>query len=99
MLTVGTGVGCGLVLGGRVYRGSAIPSLYGVYLFSDFSGGELGALRYCDGQTYGPVAMSLADIPTPDGPVANISSFVEGHDGELYVTYGSGSRVGRLAPQ
>jgi glucose/arabinose dehydrogenase len=87
------------IIGGRVYRGSAIPSLYGVYLFSDFSGNELGALRYCDGQTYGPVAMSLDDVPTPQGHVANISSFVEGHDGELYVTYGFNSRVGRLAVQ
>ena len=87
------------IIGGRVYRGSAIPSLYGVYLFSDFSGNELGAIRYCNGQTYGPVAVSLDDVPTPQGHVANISSFVEGHDGELYVTYGTGSRVGRLAPQ
>jgi hypothetical protein len=27
-------------------------------------GDELGAIRYCDGQTYGPVAVSLDDIPT-----------------------------------
>jgi len=41
------------IIGGRVYRGSAIPSLYGVYLFSDFSGGELGAIRTATGRRTG----------------------------------------------
>jgi len=31
--------------------------------------------------------------------LGNISSFVEGNDGELYVTYGVSTRIGRLAPQ
>lgn len=87
------------IIGGRVYRGAAIPSLHGVFLFADFYGTELGALRYCDGQVYGPVAVPLSQITTPDGGLSVISSFVEGNDGELYVTYGYATRVGRIAPQ
>ena len=87
------------IIGGRVYRGAAIPALQGVYLFADFSGSALGAVRYCEGQWHGPVAMPLASIPTPTGTLSAVSSFVEGHDGELYVTYGFGTRVGRIAHQ
>jgi glucose/arabinose dehydrogenase len=87
------------IIGGRVYRGAAIPALQGVYLFADFAGAELGALRYCSGQIYGPVAVPLSQIPTPNGGLSAISSFVEGNDGELYVTYGGGTRVGRIAPR
>ena len=86
------------IIGGTVYRGAAIPTLQGVTLFADFSGAELGALRYCNGTVYGPVATPLSSI-TAAGGLSAISSIVEGNDGELYVTYGFGGRVGRIAPQ
>jgi len=85
------------IIGGRVYRGTAIPSMAGVYVFADFGGAELGALRYCNGQTYGPVAVPLSQIL---GAPAQISSFAEGHDGELYVMYGfPAARLGKIAQQ
>jgi glucose/arabinose dehydrogenase len=87
------------IVGGRVYRGAAIPALQGVYLFADFTGTALGAVTYCDGAVSAPVAVPLSQIETPTGSLSAISSFVEGHDGELYVTYGAPSRIGRLAPQ
>ena len=87
------------IIGGHVYRGTAIPALQGVYLFADFSGAELGAVRYCNGQVDGPVAVPLSQIPTPGGTLSTITSFVEGNDGELYVTYGLATQIGRLAPQ
>jgi glucose/arabinose dehydrogenase len=86
------------VIGGRVYRGSAIPALQGVYLFADFGGQEMGAIRYCSGQLAGPVAIPLSSIQSTNG-FGNVSSFVGGNDGELYVTYGVSTRIGRLAPQ
>ncbi len=86
------------IIGGRVYRGTAIPALQGVYLFADYSGGAMGALRHCGGQTYGPVAVQLSQISTPNGSPRNITSFIEGNDGELYLMYSS-SRLGRLALQ
>ena len=35
--------GASAILGGRIYRGSAVPSLYGAYVFSDFVTGTLRA--------------------------------------------------------
>jgi len=88
------------VIGGRVYRGSAIPELRGVYLFADHSGAQLGALRVCDGQVHGPVAVPLDQIPTGGaGSLNSITSFQEGNDGELYLTYGNSTRLGKLAPR
>jgi glucose/arabinose dehydrogenase len=70
------GTGACAVTGGYVYRGSAIPALQGAYLFADFCGGVVRALRP-DGDGF--VHESLG-LETP-----NISSFGEDQDGELYV--------------
>jgi len=69
--------GC-VVIGGDVYRGSAIPALAGDYVFADFCEGTLQALRLQpDGSvTHQPLGVSLP----------NVSSFGTGPDGELYVT-------------
>jgi glucose/arabinose dehydrogenase len=87
------------VIGGRVYRGAAMPELDGVYFFADFQGDELGALRVCNGEVYGPVAIPLSSIPADEGTLENIGSIVEGNDGELYLTYGFATRIGKLAKQ
>ncbi len=69
--------GCS-VTGGYVYRGSALPELYGAYLFADYCAGVLTALAVEDGR----VVDDAAILPTPiTGPI----SFGEGPDGELYV--------------
>jgi len=67
-----------VVIGGDVYRGSAIPALAGDYVFADFCEGTLQALRLQpDGSvTHQPLGVSLP----------NVSSFGTGPDGELYVT-------------
>jgi glucose/arabinose dehydrogenase len=39
------------VIGGHVYRGSAIPQLSGVYLFGDYVGKRMGALTQCGSTT------------------------------------------------
>jgi glucose/arabinose dehydrogenase len=70
------GAGC-VVTGGAVYRGSAIPSLVGVYLFADYCGaGVWGLARDAAGNwiTAGPIA-----------PGHSIVSFGEDVAGELYV--------------
>lgn len=88
------------IVGGRVYRGTAIPELRGVYLFADHGGSNLGALRTCEGQVYGPVAVPLDQIPTGGaGSLGSITSFQEGNDGEIYITYGNATRLGKLTKQ
>jgi glucose/arabinose dehydrogenase len=69
--------GC-VVIGGDVYRGSAIPALVGNYVFADFCSGTLQALRL---QPDGSVTHQSLGVSLP-----NVSSFGAGPDGELYVT-------------
>jgi glucose/arabinose dehydrogenase len=68
------GGGCSIT-GGYVYRGSAIPELVGWYVFGDFCGGRLEAIR-----TVGNKVQHVELGPT----VPNLSSFGEDADGEVY---------------
>jgi glucose/arabinose dehydrogenase len=75
--------GCSIT-GGYVYRGSAIPSLQGLYFFADYCEGWVRSFRHASG-----TALELTDWPTlrPGGP---ITSFGEDAAGELYVLSSSG---------
>ncbi len=64
--------GCSIT-GGYVYRGDAIPTLQGVYLYGDYCSGKIWALR--------PNALPVEVLATN----LNISSFGEDETGELYV--------------
>ena len=68
------------VTGGYVYRGSRLPGLGGVYIFSDF----------CDGTLWGYNEASGAHpIPLASGePPGSVLSFGEGPDGAIYVLTG-----------
>ncbi len=79
--------GCG-VIGGYVYRGEAIPSLVGTYVYSDLCHGRLQGLRSRDGQ------VRHIDLGRT---VQAVSSFGEDAAGELYVLSLTG-RVYRLRP-
>jgi glucose/arabinose dehydrogenase len=68
--------GCS-VTGGFVYRGARIPDLQGAYVFADYCQGDLRALRQEDGQLV--VERSLGVN------AANVASFGQDRDGELYV--------------
>ncbi|MBI4200810.1 MAG: PQQ-dependent sugar dehydrogenase [Chloroflexi bacterium] len=65
------------VIGGYVYRGSRLPSLYGAYVYGDFCSGRIWGLRY-DGQQVTSHGL-LVDSPL------QISSFGEDQAGELYI--------------
>ncbi|MDB4975192.1 MAG: hypothetical protein JWN48_3533 [Myxococcaceae bacterium] len=83
------------IMGGYVYRGSAIPQLQGVYLFGDYLGKRFGALRQC-GSTTSPItpinknkdpnAASEAFFGRPaQAPAfAALTAIVEDNAGELY---------------
>ncbi len=71
------------VVGGYVYRGSAIPALRGWYVFGDYGTGHIWAFKRGAG---GPKALSGADRVLPA-----ITSFGQDASGELYVTTPGGS--------
>jgi glucose/arabinose dehydrogenase len=79
--------GCS-VIGGYVYRGSAIPSLDGHYLFADFCSGRVWDKK-------GPYG-STVEAPV-SRKVENVSSFGSDGSGELYLVSLEGS-VYKLVP-
>lgn len=81
--------GCS-VTGGYVYRGQAIPNLYGWYVFGDFCSGTIWALcADCDSVRVRVLLKTELSI----------SSFGEDQKGELYVLDFKRGRVYRLVPQ
>jgi glucose/arabinose dehydrogenase len=67
--------GCSIT-GGFVYRGSAVPALYGRYVYGDYCSGRIWSLDANGGQPH------LVDVPR----VGGLSSFGEDANGELYIT-------------
>ena len=83
-----TGEACS-VIGGYVYRGDRIPSLYGAYVFADYCSGQIWALRY-DGREVTEFLL-LAETGL------RIASFGEARYGEVYVL-SQNSGIYRLDP-
>ena len=71
------------ITGGYVYRGSAIPSLVGHYVFGDYGSGTIWQIPR-DTQPTLPVTTGL-------NSGLNISAFAQGADGELYAVDLNGS--------
>jgi len=65
------------VVGGYVYRGSALPELNGAYLYGDYCDGKIRAIRLD--------AATVIDDQDLGIAVDRLSAFVEAPDGELYV--------------
>jgi glucose/arabinose dehydrogenase len=78
------------IIGGYVYRGSAIPSLYGHYFLADYVTDLVWSFRINNGQ-----AFELTDwgsVLNPNGEIESVTAFGEDADGELYfVLHGSGT--------
>ena len=73
------------ITGGFVYRGTRVPELDGVYLFSDFAAATLRGLVLTDGRLD-----QQAVIPTTGDPMSQVSSFAEDAAGDVYVLNLSG---------
>lgn len=73
------------ITGGYVYRGSALPSLQGAYLFADFVQSTVGFLRYEPGGDPEIQVTDLTRIINPAGFLCCFTSFGEDADGELYL--------------
>ncbi|MGI5413764.1 PQQ-dependent sugar dehydrogenase [Streptomyces chartreusis] len=77
------------VIGGYVYRGKAIPSLKGQYVFSDYCDGTVRSLQMKNGKV-----TAVNDLGANGGEVI---SFAQASNGELYVLAIGGS-VFRIDP-
>lgn len=76
VLEYGSDKGCS-VIGGFVYRGAKIPSLAGVYLYSDYCSGEVRGFRFESGEAVGDKLLVDSGF--------NITSFGEDRLGEIYI--------------
>jgi hypothetical protein len=77
------------ITGGYVYRGSALPSLQGRYLYADYCNGKVWSFSYPE-----PAVVDLSsDLRPGDG----VSSFGEDARGELYILQ-LGGPVYRIVP-
>jgi uncharacterized repeat protein (TIGR03806 family) len=76
------------VIGGHVYRGTAIAGFQGTYVYGDYVSGNVWALT----RDAGGAVTSNQVI----GSLANVSSFGEDRDGELYAVAHTTGQVWRL---
>jgi uncharacterized repeat protein (TIGR03806 family) len=76
------------VIGGFVYRGTAIPSLAGIYIYADWGTGKIWGL-FRDGAGR-PAPRVIAEAGM------KIWSFGQGHDGEVYAL--EGTKTFKLVP-
>ena len=85
------------VIGGLVYRGAAMPSLRGTYLFTDWATRRWWALRQKDGRLTAHAEVTSA-IQTERRP-GSVSSLGEDAAGELYACDHSGGKLWKLTPR
>jgi quinoprotein glucose dehydrogenase len=81
------------ITGGLVYRGKAIPSLQGVYLFADYVSGKMWGIRYDDSKKQ---VVGHYDFPL-EGNVPVIT-FGTDHHGEVYFSDPAG-RIFTFRPE
>ena len=67
------------ITGGHVYRGSAVPSLKGMYMYADYVSGKVWALEHTqEGEIIGNHEIKSMNLP--------IITFGEDEQGEVYLT-------------
>ena len=88
------------VIGGYVYRGSAIPWLRGTYFYSEFCGGQTWTLRWADGAvTEGPTVITTDLIPNFPNDSLILTGYGQDNRGEMYLV-DAGNGVGyRIDPE
>jgi len=97
------------IVGGKVYRGSAIPELAGAYLFGEFYPNRpMRALYQCGDQTSAITSIDkVCDPNTPNVPcfvpmadapeLRQVGAIVQGNDGELYIP-ANGNALLKIVP-
>ncbi len=69
------------ITGGYVYRGKALPELYGLYVYGDYDTGRIWALR----EERGKAVANGEIIDLKKGGKLNIAAFGEDAAGEMYI--------------
>jgi glucose/arabinose dehydrogenase len=87
--------GCSIT-GGYVYRGKALPALRGLYFYSDYCTALLRSFRMKGGKVADSWDWKAA--LDPESQLANISTFGQDQDGELYVVTHEGP-IFKLVPR
>ncbi|MCW5800990.1 MAG: PQQ-dependent sugar dehydrogenase [Deltaproteobacteria bacterium] len=78
------------ITGGYVYRGTAMPSLVGTYIYGDFATGNIWALLFDAENRATPTLLGNVGGNT-------LASFGQGHDGEIYTVQINGT-ISKLVP-
>jgi glucose/arabinose dehydrogenase len=81
------------IIGGYVYRGSAITGLAGAYFFADYCSGHVWSFRYVNGQVTNLIDRTVELTPQGSSTLQGPGSFGEDADGELYIVEQAGGRV------
>ena len=79
------------VIGGYVYRGTAIPELQGKFVFADYCTSKVSAVDFDDNGN--PFEATL--LPGGSG-LGNIRTFGQDNDGEIYVV--TGTQIHKVLP-
>jgi glucose/arabinose dehydrogenase len=93
----------GAIVGGFVYRGTALPELYGAYLFGDWVSDNMAVIRHCAGETSEVTSIDYVRDPNlpndgyfgkvgsgvPD--LSSITAVLQDHDRELYLVANANS--------
>jgi len=92
------GLETGAVIGGVVYRGDALPSMRGFYLFSDATRASfLYRLRWTEAGGVEDIE-DIGDLPVDAGELNQLVAICEDAAGELY-TVGRLGEIHRLVPE
>ena len=85
------------VVGGYVYRGSAIPGMVGRYIYSDYYSERVWTLIATDGNVC--EKHEITSDFDPLGLLRGFASFGEDADGELYAVGQNGGAIYRIVPE
>ena len=92
-----TGGNCSIT-GGYVYRGCAIPSLRGAYLFADFCSSQITSFRLVNGIPTEITNRTAQLAPGGGLSIFTITSFGEDSLGELYICDQTGGEIFKIVP-
>lgn len=89
--------GCSIT-GGYVYRGCAIPSLYGTYFYSDYCTATIWSFRWDGANGTTDSTDWTTEFDPAIGSIGGVSSFGEDAYGELYICDLGGGEVFKVIP-